>query len=239
MTEDPWQPGPSRPRLADATVDVWLVALDAAGDDAPLSEDERERAARFLRAEDGARWASARGVLRELLAAYTDADPRALRFAEGPHGKPRLAEPASRAGKPALAGDDAPSRALRFNVSHSGDTALVALARGREVGVDVELPRRAVDHVAVARRALPAADADEIAATADPAARERAFLRAWTRWEAVLKCRGTGIGAVHETAAEPQPWVAQLPIAPPAAAAVAVEGGPCAVRTFRWPAAAA
>lgn len=214
------------------TVDVWLVDLSAAArgavDDAALSAEERERAARFAHGEDGDRWSRARATLRTLLAACAAVDPSALRFAEGPHGKPALAAPAS--------------ASVRFNLSHSGDTALIAVALDREVGVDVELPRRAVDHVAIARRVLGDAQADRLDALHDPRERERAFLHAWVRWEAVLKCRGTGIGAAERAGTRrgglpggADPWVTELPIASPAAAALAVEGGPCAVRTWRWP----
>lgn len=227
MTESCWKPGPARPRLDAQTVDVWLVALDRAPSDPPLSAQERERAGRFVREQDGRRWTAARATLRELLAAYADEDPRALRFAEGPHGKPRLAG----------------ERRLRFNLSHSGDTALIAVAAEREVGVDVELPRRSVDHVAIARRVLAADEAARIAAIADPRERERAFLGAWVRWEAVLKCHGTGIGAAEAARSRPaqgaDPWVAELAVPAPAAAALAVAGGPLTVRTWRWPAAAA
>jgi len=211
------------PRLAADTVDVWLVRLDAPGtalaDLDVLSATERARMERFARREDGERWAAARAVLRALLGAYADADPRALRFAEGPHGKPALAAPA-------------PER-LRFNLSHSAETALIAVALDREIGVDVELPRRAVEHVAIARRVLGDAEAQWLAAL-DPPEREREFLRAWVRWEAVLKCRGTGIGGAEQPHEGVDPWVAELPIAPPAAAALAVERGPCTVRTWRW-----
>jgi len=220
VTESHWQPGPARPRVEPGAVDVWLVALDGAPAGDSLSAQERERAARFLRDEDRRRWTVARAALRALLAAYADADRRTLRFTDGPHGKPALADAAA---------------GLRFNLSHSAGTALVAVARDREVGVDVELPRRAVDHVALARRVLTAAEADRIAAIAEPAARERAFLRAWVRWEAALKCRGTGIGGAETPSSGPLPWIADLDVEPPAAAAVAVEDGPVAVRTFRWP----
>jgi 4'-phosphopantetheinyl transferase len=219
VTQSRWQPGPARPRLDADTVDVWLVALDAGQPDDALSAAERERAAGFLREEDRRRWSAAHGALRTLLAAYAGADPRELRFAEGPHGKP------------ALAGGDG----LRFNLSHSADTALIAVVHGREVGVDVELPRRTVDHVTLARRVLTPAEADRIAAIEDPGERERVFLRAWVRWEAVLKCRGTGIGGVEGPGTGAEPWVTDLGLAPPAAAALAVERGPAPVRTWRWP----
>ena len=218
-----WQPGPPRPRLDADTVDVWLVALDNAQPEDSLSEQERERAARFARAQDGRRWTAAHAALRALLGAYVDADPRGLRFAEGPYGKPRLAGEMS----------------LRFNLSHSGDFALIAVALDRELGVDLELPRRSVDHVAIARRVLGDDAAERIEALEDPHERERAFLRAWVRWEAVLKCRGTGVGGAETPPIDPDPWVTELEIASPAAAALAVEGGSCVVRCWRWPPAGA
>jgi 4'-phosphopantetheinyl transferase len=233
-----WQPGPAQPRLAVGLADVWIADLaDAAARvraAEPLAADERERAERFARPGDGERWGAARGVLRALLGAYTGADPRALRFAEGPHGKPGLA---AGDGHGSVGAAAAPSR-LRFNLSHSADTALVALALDREVGIDVELPRRAVDHVAIARRILGDAQAERLQAL-DPPRREHEFLRAWVRWEAILKCRGTGIGGAGATHDGPEPWVHELEIAPPGAAALAAEGGPLAVRRWSWPPAVA
>jgi 4'-phosphopantetheinyl transferase len=221
MTQPHWQPGPARPRLAE-TVDVWLVALDHAPAES-LSAPERARAARFVRDDDRRRWIAARAALRTLLAAYADVDPRALSFVEGLHGKPALAD------------EDGRANELRFNLSHSGDLALIAVALDREVGVDVELPRRAVDHVAIARRVLTADEADRIEAIEDAEQRERAFLRAWVRWEAILKCRGIGIGGADKPMTGPDPWVTELEIDPPAAAALAIEGGPLSVRCWRWP----
>jgi len=221
VTQTSWKPGPARPRLDAETVDVWRVALDGAPADGPLSAAERERAARFVSDQDGVRWTTARTALRQLLGGYLGVPPDALRFAEGPHGKPVLAAPVS--------------VDVRFNLSHSGDTALIAVAQAREVGVDVELSRRAVDHVAIARRVLEPAAAERIAALDDPREREQAFLRAWVRWEAALKCRGTGIGGAAAPAIGPEPWVVDLDVEPPGAAALAVEQGPIAVRTWRWP----
>jgi phosphopantetheinyl transferase len=74
-------------------------------------------------------WARSRGVLRELLGRYLDADPRTLRLEVGPHGKP------------ALEGGAGVGSNLRFNLSHSGELMLVAVTAGREVGVDVERAR--------------------------------------------------------------------------------------------------
>ncbi len=232
MTPTAWPAGPARPRLDVGVVDVWRADLAAAraAPDALLLPEERERAARFADPAHGRRWSAARAILRALLGAYAGAAPRELRFAEGAHGKPALASEVS-------GGAAGAAERLRFNLSHSGDVALYAVTLDREVGVDVELPRRAVDHVGIARRILGAAEAERLAAL-DPAARERAFLRAWVLWEAVLKCRGAGIGGADAPVDGPEPWVRELAIGAPAAAALAVADGPAAVRCWRWPAAA-
>ena len=219
-----WAPGPSRPRPAGDAVDVWRADLDAAGDEvaAPLSDDERERAARFVRERDGARWAAAHGILRALLGRYLDADPRALRFVAGEHGKPALSDAQGGA-------------ALRFNLSHSAGVALYALAAGREVGVDVELPHRPLDALALAQRVFGADEARRLEPL-DAPAREREFLRLWTRHEALVKCQGTGIARyLRSGVGRPAPWVLELDApAPGAAAALALDGPPCELRCFDW-----
>ena len=184
---------------------------------------------RFAGTEHGRRWQAARGILRALLAAYLDADPRALRFELGPHGKPALAQQSG----------DSPT-ALRFNLSHAGGTALYAVAAGREVGVDLEREGRRFNAVAVARRIFGAEEAESLAAL-DPASRDREFLRRWVRHEAVVKCAGTGIGAAMEETDRPQPepWVAEVDVGPGAFAAVAGTGNRCELRCWQWPARAA
>jgi 4'-phosphopantetheinyl transferase len=204
-------------------VHVWRADLAVGGDDvaACLSAGERERAGRFVDPAQGRRWARTRGILRALLGRYLDVDPAGLRFVEGERGKP------------ALAGEMA--GALEFNLSHSADVALYAFARGQAVGVDVEAARRPVDAVAIARRMLGEEVAERLAAL-DGEERERAFLQAWTRHEAVLKCRGTGIGGAAGGAVAPEDglWIVELDVGPRAAAALAVDGPACELRCFDW-----
>jgi 4'-phosphopantetheinyl transferase len=103
-----------------------------------------------------------------------------MRFAYGPKGKPDLA-PGSAVG------------GIRFNVAHAGGLALVAVTRGREVGVDLEQVRD-VDVEGIAERFF---SAREVAALRrlPPAIRAEAFFRCWTRKEAYVKATGDGLSA--------------------------------------------
>jgi 4'-phosphopantetheinyl transferase len=81
---------------------------------------------------------------------------------------------------------------LCFNLSHSHEVALIAVAWNVEVGVDVEYFRPLSDCLAISERFFPPSEA---AALLDvpPEHLEEEFLRRWTRIEAVLKARGIGL----------------------------------------------
>ena len=171
-------------RLGPAAVHLWTAPLDLGSEtlrrlSEPLAPDETERAQRFVFDRDRDRWVAGRGWLRRLLAAYLHRDPAQLRL----H--------ASESGKPELAGVE---HWLRFNVSHSADLAVFAVARGREVGVDVE---RIDGHDPVPRRFLSDAEQAALARIA-PGQRARAALRCWTAREAYVKALGSGLGGTAQ-----------------------------------------
>ena len=160
---------------------VWLADLDDAaaveGAGEVLSEDERARAQRFVFDVHRRRFIAARAWLRRCLAERLGRPAASLRFEYGP------------VGKPALAGTDR----LRFNLSHSGRYALLAVTEGAEVGVDIEHVRPLSDMEALAERVFSAAERAALAAV--PADRRvEAFFAGWTRKEAYIKARGEGIG---------------------------------------------
>jgi 4'-phosphopantetheinyl transferase len=166
---------------APAPFELWHVALHdvpAPPRLATLSSQEHARAARFVFERDRRRYLAAHAGLRELLAARTGVSPQALVFEEGPFGKPALTLPARCA----------------FNMSHSEDVALVALADADvgEIGVDVEMLRDMPDATALARQNFSASENDELSATASDD-QALAFLLGWTRKEACLKAIGSGL----------------------------------------------
>ena len=144
----------------------------------PLSADEQARATRFAFQVHRERFAAARGLLRELLGRLLEVAPKAVRFESGAGGKPRL--------PPDL------GRGVRFNLSHSQDRGLFSFSRGRELGVDIEALRGAVEHTAIAMRFFSPAERAALASLAS-SERAAAFFTVWTRKEAYIKLLGRGL----------------------------------------------
>jgi 4'-phosphopantetheinyl transferase len=164
--------------------EVWVDDLPDVlrpGDLALLDGDERARADRFVRAVSRVQFVGAHAALRRRLGDLLGADPGSLRFTPapcvrcgGPHGKPELA------------GDQA--GLMHFSLSHSGRMVAVAAA-GAPVGVDVE----AVRPLAAGDLAARFFSDDERRLVGDAADAPAAFVRLWTRKEALLKATGEGI----------------------------------------------
>jgi 4'-phosphopantetheinyl transferase len=151
-----------------------------------LDDAERERARRFATEELQRRWSIGRGALREILAGYLGISARDVPIVlrpctvcGGPHGKPALAPPAD---------------GVRFNVSHTTERLLVAVADDREVGIDAEPIARASRLAATARSWLAEPEAARLERLPSPE-REEALLRLWTFKEAYLKAVGIGLNA--------------------------------------------
>lgn len=144
-----------------------------------LSPDEQARAERFRFAVHRDRFVVARARLREILGALLGVAPGRLAFGYGARGKPSLARP--------FAAED-----LRFNLSHADGLALYAIARRREVGVDVERVRPLPDAEDIAARFFSTQEQAALRSLAAPK-REEAFFACWTRKEAYLKATGDGL----------------------------------------------
>jgi 4'-phosphopantetheinyl transferase len=172
-----------------------------------LDDGERDRYARFMRAEDKARFVTGRFLARTVLAEATGRPPQDLHFTTGcphcgdAHGKPRL-----------------PGSGLDFSLSHSGDRVLLVLVEGAEVGADVEQESdRDVD--SLSRMVLTAAEAEVLRTMAD---RKRGFHAYWSRKEALLKATGHGLAApmtaIHVSGPDEPPevvaWEGEAAVSP-------------------------
>ncbi len=173
----PWHNPPSKPELTTGTIHLWRFPLDSKESlEHLLNEEELKRAQRLLVPDKARAFVVARARLRQILASYLDLDPQTLRFAYGPSGKPELA---------ALA--DAPA----FNLAHSGNWGLCAVAKDGEVGVDIETLNPELDYTKLAERFFSKAE-NEWLQKCPLHRRRRHFFRIWTRKEAWLKGKGGG-----------------------------------------------
>lgn len=164
------------------TLDLWYVDLDVTADALScftdwLSDDELARAERFHSDLHRARYIVARATLRCVLGDRLGRSPADIRFWYGRNGKPML---------------DAAQGRVEFNLAHCGGDAVIALADGALVGVDVELLRPITDVESLARLVFSDAERRELRLAPDPVS---AFLNGWTRKEAYVKALGLGLTA--------------------------------------------
>jgi 4'-phosphopantetheinyl transferase len=168
-------------RVGHSEVVYAFVSLEgepSALDEALLDDEERRRSRRFVRLRDRRRFVRAHAGLRLFLALCLEVEPATVRYETGVHGKPRLLP-----GLPPL----------EFNLSHSEELGLLAVARDRSVGVDVEHVRDLPDAMSIADTQFTAAESKALRSLPPPEQRA-AFFRYWARKEAVIKAGGEGLG---------------------------------------------
>lgn len=170
---------PAGPR----NIELWtidLLAYPFQNHEMWLSRDETARAARFIFEDDRRRYRAAHCALREILAQRLARHATSVVFHAGRHGKPSIAQAENTL------------ESCRFNLSHSGDVALLGIVDYVEIGVDIEKLREFDDIWQLAEQNFTSREYWELSDT--PAhERSRAFLRGWTRKEACLKALGCGL----------------------------------------------
>lgn len=168
------------PPLGDGECQVWASGLLTRSPPwvTLLDRHERERWERFRRDEARDRYLTAHALARVVLGAHAGLPAAGLRFDR------RCARCGRPHGKPGLIDAD-----LEFSLSHAGGLVLVAVTRGVPVGVDVERSERGNPPLDRALTATERAVLERLPA----GARGPAFIRYWTRKEALLKATGDGL----------------------------------------------
>jgi 4'-phosphopantetheinyl transferase len=179
-----WAPSSTASTLDGNEVHVWRFSLQAADEERTaleklLSASERGRASGIKLDTHRRRYVVGHGRLRRVLARYVDARAEEIEFGMHPRGKPFIAQAQN-------------PMDLQFNFSHTADVAMVAVALGRIVGMDIEEHRSDVDMELIARRQFAPGEQDRFVSL-PRADRRDAFYRCWTRKEAYLKAIGDGI----------------------------------------------
>lgn len=167
-----WKKGPDW-QLGDDYAHIWRLWLPASSyliiQAHILTADEHQRAARYHSDADRYRFICSRVALRNILSHYTNIRPEDITFYTGENKKP------------GIAGNDN----LFYNVSHSGDCVLFAVA-GSPVGVDTEAVNKNLDIQDIAASCFSPGEQHAVTGAVE-------FYKIWTRKEALLKCTGKGI----------------------------------------------
>ena len=241
-----WGEPPPTIRLDRDEVHVWQAELETSSVRIDtylntLAEEEKSRADRLYFQRDRNRFIVAHGILRAILGRYLNRAPHTLLFRYGSHGKP------------ALDFEHGP-HAIHFNISHSHGMALYAIARGRQVGIDVELTHRDLEVDQIADRFFSHGEIATLRALPRDV-RKYAFFLCWTRKEAYIKARGEGLSLpldqfeVSLIPGEPAALLSTVPdsdevsrwslreLAPTSdyVAALAVEGSGWSLSCWQWP----
>jgi 4'-phosphopantetheinyl transferase len=174
---------PSCFQLASDEVHSWCASLNVPHETparlyATLTCEERNRSARFRFERDQQRFIVAHGVLHDLLGRYLHTQPDQIDFVYNAFGKPDLSPEFG--------------NRLKFNLSHSAALALVTIASGSNVGVDLEYVRAQSDYADIARHFFSPAEVDHLNAIPSHLYAE-AFFSCWTKKEAYLKACGQGL----------------------------------------------
>jgi 4'-phosphopantetheinyl transferase len=176
--------------MEDRAIHVWGFSLDESRSFVQqcrswLSEDERGRAARFISQQDQFRFVLAHGGLRAVLGRYLGLGPDAVELDR------------SEAGKPFVRKERRDQSAIMFNMSHAHGRALIAVSKGREVGVDLERIRSDVEAAKLSKRYFAPSEQASIMELAQEQ-RAAKFFRYWVAKEAVLKAQGIGLRALSQ-----------------------------------------
>lgn len=168
-------------------VDLWRIDLgkDSASLSSEfdlLSAEEKTRANKFVFPKDRVNFITGRAALRKIIGGYLQVSPDEVEISARHYGKPFVSTE---------------SCGLQFNVSHSHEVAVIAISRGREVGVDLEFVDQSFDVRGVAPSVF---STEEVSRINSLAADQQvgAFFTGWTRKEALLKALGDGLSTSDE-----------------------------------------
>ncbi len=232
-------------RSSAGEVHVWRFSLLA---DTPtqaryserLSAEELQRALRFRFERDRRRFVVRRAILRNLLASYQDCAAHTIRFTTGSCGKPEIEGAVESGG-------------VHFSCSHSADVGLVAVARGRVLGLDLEMHRPPNSSLEAVAGFFSPSERDELRRV--PSEQwTKVFFDCWTCKEAFVKALGLGLSlpldrftvsvapgatprlvSLDGDLSVAERWaLLSLEVGSDCSAALVVEGGGIAVHSYAW-----
>jgi len=163
--------------LNESRIDLWQFSLahELRATAQLLSSDEQARASRFYFDKHRRRFATGRASLRIILSRYLNTSPDQIVFTYNPQGKPEVYS----------------TQKLQFNLSHSGDLAILAVGKHFPLGVDIE-HYSARPYLGMAKMLF--SEKELIDFNKAPLALKPAlFFHIWSQKEAFIKACGLGL----------------------------------------------
>lgn len=163
--------------LNEARIDLWQFSLKHELNVAYqiLNADEKARGDRFYFSRHKRRFTTARTTLRIILARYLNTSPERLEFTYNEYGKPAVIN----------------SQKLQFNISHTGDLAMLAVGKGYPLGVDIE-QYSARPYDGIAKSLFSERELAEFTKM-PPMLKATVFFHVWSQKEAFIKACGLGL----------------------------------------------
>ena len=189
----------SEMQLGANEIHVWLASCADIEDPALLdryrrlmSAAEIERQQRYRFERDRHRDLITRALVRTTLSRYAATAPTDWNFHKGEHGKPEIIKPELVKSENIKSENIESPLPLRFNISHSRDRVVCAVALQHDIGIDIEYTERHNDVLAIAKHHFSTSEREDLLAL--PVDRQRdVFFDYWTLKEAYIKARGQGI----------------------------------------------
>jgi phosphopantetheinyl transferase len=172
-------------QLKNNEVHIWLIEYDNTKNfniwsTETLSKGEVDRVKRFKHIEVAKAWAFFHSALRDILSRYVGFSAVNIKFSLDNRQKPYLKNLT-----------DSP---VYFNLSHSGNVALLAVTGLAPIGIDIEVSKEIQDADGVAKRFFSEYENAQLRKFNKDQFMHN-FYRIWTSKEAVIKANGWGMSA--------------------------------------------
>ncbi|MDP3704903.1 MAG: 4'-phosphopantetheinyl transferase superfamily protein [Legionellaceae bacterium] len=164
--------------LLRTRIDIWQYPLHTvwSGANALLNQTELKRAQQYYFLRHQKRFTVARATLRLILSRYIqNTNPNDLEFTENQYGKPELSN----------------ANNLQFNLSHSGDLALLAVGKDYPLGIDLEF-FSGRPYLGIGNKMFSTAE-NYAFNQVNSSLRPLSFFHIWAQKEALIKACGLGL----------------------------------------------
>jgi 4'-phosphopantetheinyl transferase len=168
--------------LSEKKIHVFLLKLDVFNYEelfSCLTTEEQSRANKLRIDDKRKQFVITRGLLKKILSIISNKEPKAISLLYEEHGKPYTNIKYNK-------------KNIEFNVSHSGDYALIAISLDNKVGVDIEKINIKIDNLSLSNRFFSEIEKNALLELESDKQLD-AFYQTWVKKESFIKAVGKGV----------------------------------------------